>query len=452
MLKTRRNYAQLVAVAVTTLAPLVASAATSLLGASIRRFNALPRAERKRALRESLASRKATAILGPNAIVARQVAKSDTALDALLDTMEEHGVGATKAGGEIAHAAAREATSAALARTAKKNGIMSAVGRQMLTVKAPGARAYKTTVEAFIAANLGDRLTVHAVKAWIRAGASKALTLYAPDGLSAYTLTLDRPRTRKNTALWDYQDAMGRWSDFGGQQVAGTPKDWRAAGLIGPDHPALRGGQWMAVRFAHTVRVEPPSHFAPMDYSRRSKSRRKNPSDADAKVQAKIRTLLRASAKQDGSTEDFLKMINQWQRVDALLYTLGRYDEGSELKKQIIADRDRAEGTRAERRAMATRQLEREARDAANLFRYRNPARPRWKQSTSVQTLIFDNLMFDEKAAKGWAKLHGYKYGKVDAKAATFRLRQIDPAGFKPKTFRTITLTDGVQAVIGVPR
>jgi hypothetical protein len=274
MLKTRRNYAQLVAVAVTTLAPLVASAATSLLGASIRRFNALPRAERKRALRESLASRKATAILGPNAIVARQVAKSDTALDALLDTMEEHGVGATKAGGEIAHAAAREATRAALARTAKKNGIMSAVGRQMLTVKAPGARAYKTTVEAFIAANLGDRLTVHALKAWLRAGASKALTLYAPDGLSAYTLTLDRRK---------------------------------------------------------------------------------------------------------------------------------------------------------------------------------NPARPRWAQSTTVQTLIFDNLMFDEKAAKGWAKLHGYKYGKVDAKAATFRLRQVDPAGFKPKTFRTITLTEGVQAVVGVP-
>jgi len=275
MIRTRRNYAQLVMVAVQVLAPLVASAATSLLGSSIRRFNALPRAERKKALRDAVTSYKATAILGPNALVARQVVKSETALDALLDTLEEHGGAATKAAGEIAHATAREATHAATARVARKNGVMADVGRQMLKIHATGARPYQTTVEAFIAANLDDRLTVKAVKEWLRGGAARSLTLYAPDGVSAYRVSLVR----------------------------------RA-----------------------------------------------------------------------------------------------------------------------------------------------NPTAPRWRKSTTVQTLIFDSSLFDVKASKGWAKLHGYRYGKVDAKEHTYRLRQADPATFQPGKLRTIRLTDGVQAVIGVPR
>lgn len=74
-----------------------------------------------------------------------------------------------------------------------------------------------------------------------------------------------------------------------------------------------------------------------------------------------------------------------------------------------------------------------------------------WTHSTDIQTLIFDKEHFTEARAKAWAKRHKYRYGKVDEKTGTFRLRQHDPSDYRKSTLRTITLTEGVKAVSGVP-
>lgn len=71
---------------------------------------------------------------------------------------------------------------------------------------------------------------------------------------------------------------------------------------------------------------------------------------------------------------------------------------------------------------------------------------------TEVQTLIFDSELFTASTAKSWAKQHGFKYGKVDSKEETHRLRQAEPGEFRAGSFRTISFAEGVQAVIGCPR
>ncbi len=71
---------------------------------------------------------------------------------------------------------------------------------------------------------------------------------------------------------------------------------------------------------------------------------------------------------------------------------------------------------------------------------------------TEVQTLIFDKDEFNEKSAKSWAKNHDFKYGYVDSKENTHRIRQQEPDEFKADSFRTIDITKGVKAVIGCPK
>lgn len=68
---------------------------------------------------------------------------------------------------------------------------------------------------------------------------------------------------------------------------------------------------------------------------------------------------------------------------------------------------------------------------------------------TEVQTLIFSKDNFTEKSAKDWAKSHDFKYGYVDEKENTYRIRQQEPSDFE--NMRTIEMTDGVKAVIGCP-
>lgn len=69
---------------------------------------------------------------------------------------------------------------------------------------------------------------------------------------------------------------------------------------------------------------------------------------------------------------------------------------------------------------------------------------------TTVQTLIFSKDKFDSAdAAKKWAKDHDFRADKVDETDDSFRLRQRDPGDFKQESFRTISLKDGVQAVVG---
>jgi len=67
-----------------------------------------------------------------------------------------------------------------------------------------------------------------------------------------------------------------------------------------------------------------------------------------------------------------------------------------------------------------------------------------------VQTLIFSKDKFPTaESAKAWAKAHDFKSDKVDETEESWRLRQRDPGDFQEGSFRTITLTEGVKAVIG---
>ena len=67
-----------------------------------------------------------------------------------------------------------------------------------------------------------------------------------------------------------------------------------------------------------------------------------------------------------------------------------------------------------------------------------------------VQTLIFSKEKFETaEAAKAWAKAHDFRSDKVDETDESWRLRQRDPGDFQEGSFRTITLTEGVKAVIG---
>lgn len=72
-------------------------------------------------------------------------------------------------------------------------------------------------------------------------------------------------------------------------------------------------------------------------------------------------------------------------------------------------------------------------------------------RGTQVQTLIFAKDKFPTaSAARKWAKDHGFRTDKVDETENSFRLRQRNPGDFV--RLRTITLTSGVQAVVGPPK
>lgn len=59
--------------------------------------------------------------------------------------------------------------------------------------------------------------------------------------------------------------------------------------------------------------------------------------------------------------------------------------------------------------------------------------------STELQTLLFDRGLWSKAEAKEWAREQGFRYGKVDMKPNTFRLRQMDP-GQVPESFHYYTL------------
>lgn len=74
------------------------------------------------------------------------------------------------------------------------------------------------------------------------------------------------------------------------------------------------------------------------------------------------------------------------------------------------------------------------------------------RDSTTVQSLIFDKKKFSKSEAIAWARNHNFKASKVDEKEDSYRLRQKDPGSFKEGSFRTITIADGVRAVVGRPK
>lgn len=74
------------------------------------------------------------------------------------------------------------------------------------------------------------------------------------------------------------------------------------------------------------------------------------------------------------------------------------------------------------------------------------------QKSTEIQTLIFDASKFNVSEAKKWAADNGFHATKVDETQNSIRLRQHDPSEYADGSFRTISLTDGVKAVIGKPK
>ncbi len=68
--------------------------------------------------------------------------------------------------------------------------------------------------------------------------------------------------------------------------------------------------------------------------------------------------------------------------------------------------------------------------------------------SSVVQSLIFSKKQFPRRDdATKWARDHEFRADKVDETPNSWRLRQREPGEFS--RFRTITMTEGVQAVIG---
>ena len=75
------------------------------------------------------------------------------------------------------------------------------------------------------------------------------------------------------------------------------------------------------------------------------------------------------------------------------------------------------------------------------------------QEETTIQTIILSKEVFPTlEDAKKWAKDNEFKSDKVDETETSWRFRQIDPSECKEDTLRTITLTEGVKAVICRPK
>ena len=72
-------------------------------------------------------------------------------------------------------------------------------------------------------------------------------------------------------------------------------------------------------------------------------------------------------------------------------------------------------------------------------------------QNSVIQHLIFDKTIFpSEDDARLWAREHGFVVEEVIEKENSWHITQLDPSEFVEETFRTIKVTTGVQAVVGV--
>jgi len=91
-------------------------------------------------------------------------------------------------------------------------------------------------------------------------------------------------------------------------------------------------------------------------------------------------------------------------------------------------------------------------RDLREGYRQARRQNPRLPRSTEVQSLIFDKDFFDKREAKSWARTHDFLSTGVDETENSYRIRQANPSDFAAGTFRTIELTEGVKAVIAMPK
>ena|GEM_PF-3128717 len=76
-------------------------------------------------------------------------------------------------------------------------------------------------------------------------------------------------------------------------------------------------------------------------------------------------------------------------------------------------------------------------------------------KQTEIQTLILSKERFETREeATRWVRDHDFrvKQGAPDETEDSWRYRQREPSEFQAGSFRTITLTEGVKAVIGRPK
>ncbi len=71
------------------------------------------------------------------------------------------------------------------------------------------------------------------------------------------------------------------------------------------------------------------------------------------------------------------------------------------------------------------------------------------QDSMVVQTLILSKEKFSKEEAIAWVESHDFHAEKIDETEDSYRFRQREPEEFDQESFRTITLTEGVQAVVG---
>lgn len=75
------------------------------------------------------------------------------------------------------------------------------------------------------------------------------------------------------------------------------------------------------------------------------------------------------------------------------------------------------------------------------------PERVKAKANPSkVQSLVFDRNLFNGTDARNWALANGFDAPKIHTTKNTIRIRQYPPK--KGAKYRTIKLTDGVQATL----
>lgn len=68
-----------------------------------------------------------------------------------------------------------------------------------------------------------------------------------------------------------------------------------------------------------------------------------------------------------------------------------------------------------------------------------------------IQHLIFDKDIFpNEEDARLWAREHGFVVEEVVEKASAWHITQLDSSEFIEETFRTIKITTGIKAVVGI--
>jgi len=71
---------------------------------------------------------------------------------------------------------------------------------------------------------------------------------------------------------------------------------------------------------------------------------------------------------------------------------------------------------------------------------------------SEVQTILFDRRAWSKAAAETWLRHHDYDARKVDTTEHYHRFRQHDPSLYAPGSFRTISFTSSIKAVVGSRR